>query len=121
MSWDIERLVKGEAPTLIVAEKGNEVIDALNKLANISIDAGDQDLVEYNADGVKITYNKFGIGQFSGTVRVLDMLDITKRWVITIEENLVVSITPESSGWVEKDIEICEGGSAVTYTFLVKS
>lgn len=121
MTWDIEQLVKGEVPTLIQAEKGNELIDALNKLGNITINAGDQDLVEYNANGIALTYNRFGLGEFSGTIRVLDMIDITKRWVIAIEQNLVVSATQESSGWVEKDIEICEDGSAVTYTFLVKS
>ena len=121
MTWDISKLVKGEVPTLIEAAKGNELIDALNKLGNITIDAGDQDVVTYNADGIAITYNKFGVGQYSGTIKVLDAADLTKRYVVTVEENLVVSVTVESSGWEEKDIEICEGGSAVTYTFLVKS
>ena len=121
MTWDIAKLVKGTVPTLIQAEKGNELIDALNKLGNITIDAGDQDLVAYNANGIAITYNKFGVGQYSGTIKVLDADDPTERYVVTIEENLVVSITAESSGWVEKTIEICEGGNAVEYTFLVKS
>lgn len=121
MTWDIQKLVKGEVPTLIQADKGNELIDALNKLGNITIDAGDQDLVTYNANGIAITYNKFGVGEYSGTIKVLDAADLTQRYVVTIEENLVVSATVESSGWVEKDIEICEGGSAVTYTFIVKS
>ncbi len=121
MTWDIAKLVKGTVPTLIQAEKGNELIDALNKLGNITIDAGDQDLVAYNANGIAITYNKFGVGQYSGTIKVLDADDPTERYVVTIEENLVVSITAESSGWVEKTIEICEGGTAVEYTFLVKS
>ena len=108
-------------PTLIQAEKGNELIDALNQLGNITIEAGDQDLVAYNSNGIAITYNKFGVGEYSGTIKVLDAADLTKRYVVTFEENLVVSVTVESSGWEEKDIEICEGGSAVTYTFLVKS
>jgi len=121
MTWDISKLVKGEAPTLIQAEKGNELIDALNKLGNMTIEAGDQDLVEYNSNGIAITYNKFGVGEYSGTIKVLDITDISQRYVVTIEENLVVSVTVESSGWVEKTIEICEGGTAVEYTFLVKS
>ena len=78
-------------------------------------------MVTYNANGISITYNKFGVGEYSGTIKVLDAADLTQRYVVAIEENLVVSVTVESSGWVEKDIEICEGGSAVTYTFLVKS
>jgi hypothetical protein len=121
MTWDIKKLVKGEVPTLIQAEKGNELIDALNKLGKMTIEAGDQDLVEYNANGIAITYNKFGVGEFSGTIKLLDAEDISQMYVVTIEENLVVSATVESSEWEEKDIEICESGSAVTYTFLVKS
>jgi hypothetical protein len=121
MTWDIQKLVKGEVPTLIQAEKGNELIDALNKLGNMTISAGDQDLVEYNANGIAITYNKFGVGEYSGTIKVLNAEDISQMYVVTIEENLVVSVTVESSGWVEKTIEICEGGAAVEYTFLVKS
>lgn len=121
MTWDISKLVKGEVPTLIQADKGNELIDALNKLGNITIDAGDQDLVEYNANGIAITYNRFGAGEYSGTIKLLDAEDLTKRYVVTVEENFVVSVTVESSGWEEKIIEICEDGSAVEYTFLIQT
>ena len=59
MSWpddDIEELVKGERPTLLEAVKGNEVIDALNVLGNMTIERGTEEEVQYSEDGVKIIY-----------------------------------------------------------------
>jgi len=88
MSWpddDITELVKGARPTLIEAEKGNEVIKPLNVLRNITIEKGTDDEILYSEDGVKIVY-KF-----------------------------------PPDGWVEKTITICEDGSSVDYTFLIKS
>tara|TARA_R110002110_G_scaffold213038_1_gene426078 strand:+ start:39 stop:308 length:270 start_codon:yes stop_codon:yes gene_type:complete len=82
---EIEELVKGERPTLIEAEKGNELIDALNVLGKITIEKGTDDEVQYSADGVRIIYK----------------------------------YPPD--GWEEKVIEICEDGSAIEYTFLVKT
>jgi len=88
VSWPddpIPELVKGERPTLLEAELGNEVIDAVNVLGNITIEKGAEDEVQYSATGVKVIY-KF-----------------------------------PPDGWVEKTITICEDGSSVDYTFLVKS
>lgn len=122
MTWKIDKLVLGERPTLIEADKGNELIAALNKLSNITIQGGQNDAVEYTADGVVITWGKFLTGEsFSGTLRLLDAEDITQRYFLTIQDNMIVASGVESSGWVEKEIEICEDGSAETYTFLVKS
>lgn len=121
MTWDIQKLTVGERPTFLEADFGNEVIDALNKLGNVSIVAGDRDAVEYNAAGVVITYAKFQGGAFSGTFKVFDAEDVTKRHVVTVEENQVVRVTSEASGWEEKVVTICEDGSSVDVTFLVKS
>ena len=52
----IERLVKGATPTLLEAVKGNELIDRVNALANITIKAGTKDEVVYGSDGLAITY-----------------------------------------------------------------
>lgn len=59
MPWpddDIEDLVKGERPTLLEAEKGNELIKALNALRNITIASGYADEVVYSDDEVAIVY-----------------------------------------------------------------
>ena len=88
MRWPndpIPGLVKGERPTLLEAELGNEVIDAVNVLGNITIEKGTKDEVQYSASGIKVIY-KF-----------------------------------PPDGWEEKTITICEDGSSVDYTFLVKS
>ena len=71
MPWpddDIPELVKGERPTLLEAEKGNEVINALNALRNLTITAGQVDEVKYADDEVAIVY-KGAIGEgFTGTI-----------------------------------------------------
>ena len=59
MTWpddDIEALEKGKRPTLLEAEKGNELIDALNALRNITISSGSVDEVKYADDEVSIVY-----------------------------------------------------------------
>ena len=52
----IERLVVGETPTLLEADKGNELIDRLNALANIEIEPGETDEILWGEDSVKIIY-----------------------------------------------------------------
>tara|TARA_R100001163_G_C5039430_1_gene177889 strand:- start:709 stop:1089 length:381 start_codon:yes stop_codon:yes gene_type:complete len=118
---EIVELVKGERPTLLEAEKGNEVIDALNVLGNITIEKGTDDEVQYSADGVKIIY---GIGistDQDGTFALLNADDLTQKVTVTIEDGSITDITLSASDWVEKTITICEDGSAVDYTFLVKT
>lgn len=124
MPWPddiISGLVKDERPTLLEAEKGNELIDALNALANITIQKGRDDEVTYAEDGVTITYGPGFDFIFSGSVKVIDANDLTQLYVITFDKGSLVSVTTESSGWEEKSIVICEDGSEATYTFLVKS
>ena len=124
MTWlatpGIDKLVKGSHPTLIEAEKGNEVIDALNILRNISISPGDKNQVLYSDDGVKIEFAST-LSDFNGSIEVLDATDISKKWVLTFEFGMLRSIVSQASAFEEKIIEICEGGSAVDVTFVVKS
>ena len=118
---EIEQLVKGERPTLLEAVKGNEVIDALNVLGNITIEKGNDDEVQYSADGVRIIYETATSGDFSGTFVLLNADDVTQRITVTVEDSLIVGIAVDTSRWEEKAITICEDGSAVEYTFLVKT
>ena len=75
MPWpddDIEDLVKGERPTLLEAEKGNELIKALNALRNITIASGYADEVVYADDEVAIVYK----GREGVTKLGLEIMDI---------------------------------------------
>ena len=123
MSWPddpIDELVQGERPTLLEAEKGNELIDALNILRNIEVTPGEKNQVFYSEDGVKIEFTS-SLFEFNGSIEVLDATDITKKWILTFEFGLLRSIEQESSAFAEKVVQICEGGSAVDVTFVVKS
>jgi len=124
MTWlatpGIDGLVQGSRPTLIEADKGNELIDALNILRNISISPGDRNQVLYSEDGVKIEFAAT-MSDFNGSIEVLDATDISKKWILTFEFGLIRSIVQQTSAFEEKIIQICEGGSAVDVTFVVKS
>ena len=118
---EIEELVKGERPTLIEAEKGNELIDALNILGKITIEKGTDDEVQYSADGVRLIYESAGSGDISGSFVLLNADDVTQKITVTIEDSVITDITTGVSDWEEKEITICEDGSSVDYTFLVKT
>ena len=124
MTWlatpGIDGLVQGSRPTLIEAEKGNEVIDALNILRNISISPGDQNKVLYSEDGVKIEFAAT-MSDFNGSIEVLDATDISKKWILTFEFGMIRSVVSQASAFEEKVVQICESGSAVDVTFVVKS
>lgn len=65
MPWpddDINDLVVGERPTLLEAQKGNELIKALNALRNVTITSGQVDEVNYSDDEIAIVY-KGAIGE----------------------------------------------------------
>lgn len=51
----IDELIQGERPTLLEADKGNEVIRAVNALQNIQLEEGEEMGVEYGEDEVIIT------------------------------------------------------------------
>lgn len=124
MPWpddDIPELVKGERPTLLEAELGNEIIRSLNALRNITVNSGAVNNVLYYDDEVKII-TKGGWGGESGMVRVLDAEDPTAQYRIRWNSlGLLEEIISEPSEWIEKEIVICEDGEEATYTFLVKS
>ena len=117
---DIEDLVVGERPTYLEAEYGNQTVKALHILGNISIEKGSADSVNYSDDGVQIIYGG-DLSGYTGTIKMFDAEDITKRWVIGFEEGTIITVTSEASGWEEKIVELCEDGSAVEYTFLIKT
>ena len=123
MTWiegPIEELVPGYRPTLIEAEKGNELIRALNILRNIEIGPGEKNEVHYADDGIKIEFTST-LSDFNGSIEVLDASDITKKWIITFEDGSLRSIEQQASAYEEKVVQICESGSAVDVTFVVKS
>lgn len=51
----IDLLVKGQAPSLLDTNKGNEVINAINALQDIQISYGESFNSYYGANGVKLT------------------------------------------------------------------
>ena len=123
MSWPdepIARLVKGARPTLLEEEKGNELIDALNVLRNFEITPGNQNQVLLSEDGIKIEFTST-LSDFNGKIEVLDATDITKKWIITFEDGILRSIEQQASAFEEKVVQICEDGSTVDVTFVVKS
>ena len=117
----IERLLKGYRPTLLETNKGNELIDALNSLRVMTIESGDDDKVELSTDGVKIIYKGTDSDVTDQTIKLIDANDITKVFEIKIENGIIKSIKIVDSEYVEKTITICEDGSSVDYTFIVKS
>ena len=123
MSWPddpIPELIQGDRPTLLEAEKGNELINALNVLRNVTIGSGEQNQVLYSADGIKIEFAST-LSDFNGSIECLDAADITKKWVLTFEFGTLRSIEQQASAYEEKIVQICESGSAVNVTFVVKS
>ncbi len=44
----IKRLVKGQTPTLLEADKGNEIIDAINALSRLRFRRGSKDAIYYS-------------------------------------------------------------------------
>ena len=122
MSWYLDDMVKGERPTLLQADKANEVIKALNMLANMTIKKGDADGVVYeDGYGIEFTYGVGVAFEYDGTVEFLDGTDIQKKYVVTFETGTIISVEVEASGYEWKTIEICEDGSTASYEFLVKS
>jgi len=57
----IERVRKGEAPTLLEAKKANEVIDKVNALQNIEIKYGEHNAVIYGEYGIIMQLEKLNL------------------------------------------------------------
>tara|TARA_R110000824_G_scaffold180061_5_gene360457 strand:+ start:374 stop:655 length:282 start_codon:yes stop_codon:yes gene_type:complete len=54
--WQISKLEKGQRPTLLETDLGNQVIDAINALGNLTIEGGQENAVQYSSNGIKILY-----------------------------------------------------------------
>jgi len=116
----ISQLVKGKSPTLLTTSKGNEVINALNVLANIEIFPDTSDRVEYSDNGVYIYYKKAGL-DISGEFTLLDGNDVTKQWKFVVEDGVITTIEEQDSAYELKDVDLCEGGETSSYQFVIKT
>lgn len=116
----IESLRKGYRPTLLEADKGNELIDALNVLRLMDIEPGEEDKVELSLDGVKITYKGVDSEIEEREVILFDASDPSKGYKFLIKNGVLKTIAIVDSGIREKPIAICENGQSVDVTFLVR-
>ena len=116
----IQRLIKGYRPTLLEESKGNEVIDGLNVLRLQTIEPGDEDKVEVSKDGVAITYKGTESEIVDREVILFDASDPSKAYKFRIKNGVLKTLEVVDSGIREKVITICEDGSSVDVTFLVR-
>ena len=100
----IDRVKKGERPTLLEATKANEVIDAINALQNMTIEKADQDAVYVTSSGVKIYYEggDGGSGSVNGTGVDAFLLalgiDGKKSYEVGIKDGLIDSFQEYPNG-----------------------
>jgi len=77
----IALVVKGQRPTLLEADKANELIRAINAFSNLTIQPGDRTQVIHAGDQVVLTYQAGGGNGFTGVIEVadghLDTFDMT--------------------------------------------
>jgi hypothetical protein len=118
---DIPLLSKGERPTLLEADSGNELIGALNILRNMTIETGDTEAVEFDSSGVRIIYK--GVPDafdFTGDIELLTV-DLTQKVTITFSEGTITNIATGSSPFATRSIDICEGGETESVEFVVRT
>jgi hypothetical protein len=90
----IQKLKKGFRPTLLETSKGNELIDHINALQNVTIQRGSRDEVLVTSNGVQIIYD----GQANsttgatGTVQTVDSQDPTKSIDLNVIDGIIESI-----------------------------
>ena len=90
----IQKLKKGFRPTLLETSKGNELIDHINALQNVTIQRGSRDEVLVSSNGVQIIYD----GQANsttgatGTVQTVDSQDPTKSIDLNVIDGIIESI-----------------------------
>ena len=77
MTWNIELVVKGQKPTLLHADKANQLIKALQALSNISIKKGGKDEVVYSDDEITITYGASAQGISLTTQQFVSLATVT--------------------------------------------
>ena len=72
MAWDIQKVQKGKRPTLLEAEKANEIIQALNVLGNIQIILGDKTEALYLPDGITLSVGVAPKGFFEKEIEICE-------------------------------------------------
>ena len=116
----IKRLAKGSTPTLLETSKGNEVIDSINSIANMTIQKGDKDHIEKTSSGIDIFY-KGGIADgTTKTIFVIDGGDISKGWNLTFDEGVLVEAEEVETDFKTRRIAICSDGSTEFVDFVIK-
>jgi|11BtaG_2_1085332.scaffolds.fasta_scaffold83459_2 hypothetical protein len=116
----IKRLTKGSTPTLLETSKGNEVIDSINAIANMTIQKGDKDHIEKTSTGIDIFYKGGVTDGTTTTIFVIDGGDISKGWNLTFDEGVLVEAERVNSNYKTRRIAICSNGSTEFIDFVIK-
>jgi hypothetical protein len=116
----IKRLVKGSTPTLLETSKGNEVIDSINAIANMTIQKGDKDHIEKTSTGIDIFYKGGVTDGTTTTIFVIDGGDISKGWNLTFDEGVLVEAERVDSSFKTRRIAICSNGSTEFVDFVIR-
>lgn len=89
----IQKLKKGFRPTLLETSKGNELIDHINALQNVTIQKGYRDEVLVTSNGVQIIYDgQANTTGATGTVQTVDSQDPTKSIDLKVSDGIIESI-----------------------------
>lgn len=116
----IKVLVKGSFPTLLETGKGNEVINSINAIANMTIQKGDKDQIEKTSSGIDIFYKGGVTDGTTTTIFVIDGGDISKGWNLTFDEGVLIEAEKVDSIYKTRRIAICSDGSTEMVDFVVK-
>ena len=116
----IKRLTKGSTPTLLETSKGNEVIDSINAIANMTIQKGDKDHIEKTSTGTDIFYKGGVTDGTTTTIFVIDGGDISKGWNLTFDEGVLVEAERVDSSFKTRRIAICSNGSTEFVDFVIR-
>jgi len=100
MSFKLKQVNKGSTPTLLVAEKANEVINAINSLSDIRIHGGTEERVEVGHYGVDIYY-KTTEAESSLNGSALLVAGIDDAYRLTFRNGIVTSIMREDSPFMQ--------------------
>ena len=95
----IENVIAGQTPSLLSAQKANELINALNALQNISIVYGENFSASYGSNGVVLT-----IPEPPEPTEITEVQESTGGGTITGEEYTMY---------------VCENGTPVQKTFYI--
>lgn len=88
----IQKLKKGSRPTLLETSKGNELIDHINALQNVTIQKGSKDEVLVTNNGVEIIYSGSSTSGATGVINAVDASDATKSIDLQVSDGLIESI-----------------------------